>query len=398
MRPKWFSWTALAIGLGLTSLQIGIAVAVAPGSSVSQSYSHLCKWDCGWYQNIAANGYRSAVPPVPQKRDSSNVAFFPGYPYLGRAVHLATGLSTSTSLLLIAQLGAVLFWAALWTLLRRWRIPPALSVLVLAATLAHPAAFYLVAGYSESLFIASLLLVILASPRAIRRPGWLAAFWGTVMSATRIVGVPAAAFPTVHRVSRDLASRRLPTLRGLSPALVTSLLASLGGLAFFVYCGLRFGRYDLHMESQRIGWGLVPDYGALFKWSTFRYAFPLDHIATLGSGIAFAGIARLELLAWKKGRPHGFSRRLPVYATAFLIYFVSLSGLESVKFRSMIRYSLPWFILLLLCLSHLSLRAPSLPKPIARVLFVLAILGLAALFYSVELPHLRDYLKGRWFA
>ena len=45
-------------------------------------------WDSVWYRHIAANGYRTVVPPTlhPQP-DQSNVAFLPGYPFWGRTIH-----------------------------------------------------------------------------------------------------------------------------------------------------------------------------------------------------------------------------------------------------------------------------------------------------------------------
>src|SRR6266478_1825937 len=64
----------------------------------------------------------------------------------------------------------------------------------------HPAAFFLVAGYSESLFLMALLGFIYWSAAEGSSAKFWAAVHGIVMSATRIVGIVCAAFPLVHSV------------------------------------------------------------------------------------------------------------------------------------------------------------------------------------------------------
>ncbi|MBK9964904.1 MAG: hypothetical protein IPP07_08365 [Holophagales bacterium] len=49
------------------------------------------RFDTGWYRDIARDGYG---PPPPPGREAEH-AFFPLYPFLARAIHLATGLGVS---------------------------------------------------------------------------------------------------------------------------------------------------------------------------------------------------------------------------------------------------------------------------------------------------------------
>ena len=389
------------LGILLTAFQISLACIVASRNphvkSLSESYSSLCRWDCGWYAGIAEYGYRSTVPPVAQNSQLANVAFFPGYPKLGGVVSAVLSVRPEIALLIVAQFFSVLFWAALWLLLTRWRIPRAVAALVVFAILCHPASFFLVSGYSESLFLSSLLIFILYGPvsgSAGRRFSAIVA--GFAMSLTRIVGVAAAAFPIVSSLG---ISRKGILKKGV---LTTAAVA--GAVSFLIYCQLRFGQYDLYMQTQKIGWGIVPDYGAIWKWGSFRYSFGIDAFTTRASYFAFLILAQIEgFLAWITRRS-GFVRRLPVYATAFLIFYVSLSGLKAVEFRSMIRYSLPWYILLLLCSAHLSVRLwrrsrlRQLPKAFGNSLLVAIALIFAAVFWMFDIPYLREFVNGRWFA
>jgi hypothetical protein len=408
MRLKPLTRQALAVGVVLTLLQLALAFWLAPIHRTSDVYARLCAWDCGWYSSIVKEGYHSTVPPAPQNAGSSNVAFFPGFPYLARAVHLGTGLKAEITLVLIAQFFTILFWASLWRILRGWKISVQGSLLVVLAILAHPAAIFLIAGYSESLFLSTLLVFILSSrsfsyddqgSSAKSYGGVCSAVSGMTMSATRIVGMPVSLFPLMTGLSTQILQRkRPPSTKLLTRAALVSALASLGAVGFLVYCWYRWGRYDLYMETQRIGWGIQPDYAAIFKWKEFNYYFGFDRMATILSGVAFLAFAAIEsvLLILRKNR--GLATRAPIYAVSLLIFYITLGGLKSLGFRSMIRYTLPWHVLLLLCLAHLISRhirhSPTLLK-LALIFGVIAA-GFAMRYLSV--PHIVDYLNGRWFA
>ncbi len=386
---------ALAVGALITALQLALAFGLAPSHRPTEAYSKLCAWDCGWYTSIARYGYRSSIPPTPQKADSSNVAFFPAFPYLARAAHLGLGIKPEIALIVIAQVFAVLFWAALWALLRAWRISIQGSILVVLATLAHPAIFFLVAGYSESLFLSTLLIFILSSTRSSSIYGALS---GITMSATRIVGIPVSFFPLMTGLSTQAIKKRQISFRSLSALTLASIVASIGAVGFLLYCQLRFGRYDLYMETQRIGWGIQPDYAAIFKWKEFAYTFGFDRVATLLSGMAFVVFFAFEatLLILKKNR--GIACRLPLYAVSFLVFFITISGLKSLGFRSMIRYTLPWHILLLLCLAHLISRHFRYSQKLLNICLGVGVVAAILAIRFLEAPHLIDFLNGRWFA
>ena len=409
MRPRLLSGKAIALGASLVAFQISVACMIAPGSSIGESYFRLCSWDCRWYEKIAREGYHSVTPPVRQNPELSNVAFFPAYPYLARLLYLIFGFPVKLGLLILAQLFAIAFWALLYTLLKKWKIPSFIVGLVLLAVWVHPASFFLISGYSESLFLASLLLFILTGAGRSGYSHKLASLSGFAMCATRIVGIPVSGFPVFQEIAKIVTFRKLPPSKQFRVSLIISGIASLGTLLFLLYSYLRFGQYDLYMNTQRVGWGIVPDYGAVWKWNTFRFRYPMDKLATQISGFSFLLFATLELLlAFFFGpKGTGLRRRLPVFMVAFLIFYVTISGLKSVSFVSMIRYSLPWYILLILCAAHLFCGRKSLwadrilffdSRSFSGTLYILMVIGLFTLLYFYQLPHFEDYLNGRWFA
>lgn len=390
------------MGGAITALQLALAFYLSPAHRPADVYANLCHWDCAWYSSIVHDGYHSPVPPIAQKPEVSNVAFFPGFPILGRVAHVSFGMKPELALVLIAQICAVLFWATLWMTLRSWQVSYQGSMLVVLGMLSHPAVFFLIAGYSESLFLATLLLFIFSAQESFRLKFGKQSAWGSVsgfmMSATRIVGIPVSIFPLLNGFSKTVLNRRPFPPKLFLRTVLTSLLASLGALTFLAYCKLKYGRYDLYMETQRIGWGIVPDYAAILKWKEFAYTFGFDKAATIASGIAFLAFAAIEsaLFLFKKNR--GLTTRLPIYAVAFMIFFITLSGLKVLAFRSMIRYTLPWHALFLLCLAHLISRNFKHSPRALNACLIMAVIGAGITIQTLGVPHMVDFLKSAWFA
>ncbi len=412
-RGRWRTWrSGLAIGVLLTGTQLSLVLWTAPrapGESVSSTWERLCTWDCAWYTEIARNGYRSTVPPVRQSKTEANVAFFPLYPWLGRLLYLGAGVEPRYGLLAVAQLCSILFWASLWSWARRWRIPRFEAALLLWVILAHPASFFLVSGYSESVFLSALVLYFFSAGRRIPRLGAVAPGW--MMSATRLVGVPAAAYPVFALLLRRWAGGRRARAAAVAWGITLGLLACAGAGLFFAYCKRRFGSFDLYFETQRIGWGVVADSSALWDWSSWRFSYAIDRVATWASLWAFGGLVLIEFAlglatraGWTPGAERttsGWQRRAPVHLAALVIFAITLCGLKSVQFRSMIRYSLAWTLLLALCLADISarLRQGSRSMRVAgRMVSLILLSGALASLIGVQVPHLRDFLRGIWFA
>ncbi|PYJ72330.1 MAG: hypothetical protein DME75_05175 [Verrucomicrobia bacterium] len=191
MDRSWSPLKPLLAGLVLTLLQLVMAVwLLAPEGPASYRYSTLIQHDSYWFMNIVDCGYHTIVPPIDHKAmEVSNVAFFPAYPAIAALFHYGLNIDTGTALLIVAQLAAWGFWSYFFLLCKRWNISAPLQVCGALLILTHPAAFFLIAAYSESLFLMALLGFIYWSSAEGRASKVWAALHGVMMSATRIGGL-----------------------------------------------------------------------------------------------------------------------------------------------------------------------------------------------------------------
>jgi len=239
-------------GLLLTLAQIAVAIGLlAPEGPLFYRYSTLIQHDSYWFENIVERGYQTPVPPISHKvMEVSNVAFFPAYPAIAAVLRYGLHVGTQNALLITAQAAAWGFWSYFFLFCDRWNLSPALQFFGALSIIAHPAAFFLIAGYSESLFLMALIgFIYWSSADACAAKVW-AALHGMVMSATRIVGIPCAAFPVVRSLfARGWRGLREPRswLRHYGPAtgcrlLLHFLSAALGSLEYlYAYAIGRLG-------------------------------------------------------------------------------------------------------------------------------------------------------------
>jgi hypothetical protein len=292
---------------------------------------------------------------------------------------------------LTAQIACVFFWFFFLSILNFWEVELWVVILCLLAVLAHPAAFYLVAGYSESLFLASFLGMVYFSYGILRHQTsyskWGAVVSGFIMTSTRIVGIPLVVFPWLC----------LPKMQWRKSLLI-SAGSILGAGLFLLFCQLRFGQMNLYMETQRIGWGIVPDYLAVFESLGRRAMTPWDGSATRLSYLGIWFLFGVELFLKLFCKQSEFKKRLPLYYCMAATFYLTVSGLASLSMRSMIRYSLVWYVMGLLCLANISTVLPEVPKKVRNPLFVGVVLYLMKVFCLEQWPHWVDFLRGRWFA
>jgi hypothetical protein len=404
-RWLWLLWPLLA-GLIITLLQLAMAMGLlAPEGSFSDRYATLVQHDSYWFMNIVDRGYQTIVPPIDHKvMEVSNVAFFPAYPAIAAAFRYGLNISTGTALLITAQVAAWGFWSYFFLFCRRWNISPALQICGALLIAAHPAAFFLIAGYSESLFLMALLGFIYWSIAEGRSAKFWAAVHGIVMSATRIVGIVCAAFPLVRSVFQTRWRGSLepkPWFRAEKPAIVMTLLASFGAVGFFTYSQLRWGHWDIYMLTQAAGWGIVPDYLAVFKPSSYRWFVPALNDPTEASqmsmtlgAVLFVSIAIYELLI---RRWAGLPIRAGIYFCAFVIYYLSVSGVACVDMESMLRYEFCAHALIVLALLNF-LSQFRAPPALVRAFGTAAVALLGAVGLCVQGWYVWNFTRGNWVA
>jgi hypothetical protein len=399
---------AITLGLALTLLQVFVAVVlIAPEGPLHYRYSTLVQHDSYWFANIVDRGYDTILPPIQHKMmEVSNVAFFPAYPALAGAMHHWLGLPTYDALLVVAQLAAWGFWTYFFLFCQRWNFSPKLQFFGAAAVLAHPTAFYLIAAYSESLFLMGLLGFMYWSAAEGRAAKPLAAIHGVTMSATRIVGIPCALYPVMRSVFRG-GLARLRSFRGwlreYLPAAILAGVAMMGAIGFFIYCLLRWGHWDLYMLTQQAGWDIRPDYLAVFKPESYRWVLPplndptqwSQMTMTLGA-LLFVVIAVAELLPALRVRTQ-WQTRLAIYVTAFVTYYIAVSGVASVQMESMLRYQFCAHVLIVLAFMHFLAHLPRPSFPV-RVIGMATAALLCVAGFGLQWWWVWNFTRGDWVA
>ena len=398
----------LLAGLIVTLLQLAMAVGLlAPEAPISDRYSALIQHDSYWFMNIIDRGYQTIVPPIDHKvMEVSNVAFFPAYPAIAALFRYGLDIDSNTALLITAQLAAWGFWSYFFLFCKRWNVPPAVQICGALLIAAHPAAFFLVAGYSESLFLMALLGFIYWSTAEGRSAKFWAAAHGIVMSATRIVGLACAAFPVVRSAFetgwRGLLEPR-EWLRKNSAAIGMTLIAACGAVGFFVYSQLRWGQWNIYMLTQAAGWGIVPDYLAVFKPGSYRWLVPALNNPTEASQISMTvgalllvSIALCELLPGIRRRAC-LPMRIGIYFCAAAIYYLSVSAVACVDMESMLRYEFAVHALIVLAFLNF-LRQFLTPPMLGRTFGVAAVALLSAAGLCVQGWYVWNFMRGNWVA
>ena len=244
-----YVWGASRVVMLAISL---VALATRPGTSWLGLWQ---RWDWDRYLTIAEYGYTSGKGPA---YDSDIVAFFPGYPLLLRAVHLVVRDWAAAGLLISLVAGTVACVALARLTEFEWRASRAhgkrdepaggdsgrAAVTAVLLLVCAPAAVFLAAGYTESLFLALGIPAWLAA----RRRRWVLAGVLTALAGTvRIDG----AFEAAGIAVMFLLSRPRARDWARSPALVLPL-AAIGG--YMAYLKDITGDWLAWIHAEQQGW------------------------------------------------------------------------------------------------------------------------------------------------
>jgi hypothetical protein len=130
--------------LGLAHFIVDRTHPAAPGVA-ARVHAGLLGWDAGWYESIARVGY------APLGRQS--LRFFPAVPVLTHGLAWLPGLDAGSALVLLANVAAFAATAMLYVLVRREASDPAVARRAVWVLSLLPAAFVLVMGYAEAVFL-----------------------------------------------------------------------------------------------------------------------------------------------------------------------------------------------------------------------------------------------------
>lgn len=217
-------------------------------SHETRPLARCSNWDGLFYREIATEGYRY-VPNA-----MSNIAFFPAFPLLGATLSRVMGLKIEYGLLLAANLSCM----ASFIIFHRYasiRCPstgPESADRALLGLALLPPGFFLRMGYTESLFL--LLIVLVLYGIAVRWPLWTIAAVAGLATATRTVGV--AMVPAVAYYAWRSSTGR--PWRAAARLAYTLPLSCWGLVAFMAYQYAVFGE-PLAFAKVHKNWSRYPD-------------------------------------------------------------------------------------------------------------------------------------------
>jgi len=359
--------SSLIVGLFITLGQIALVVVVINEQSMAESWSDgLVQWDSRWYHQIAERGYVKL-----EKMDEESLGSFrfpPGFPLLSRFISKLTGLNLHVSLIVTAQLCCWGFWIYFLLLLREARASCNVQVFAVGLIALHPVSFFLIAAYSESLFLFSLFGFIYW----VERPGPSAlipaAIHGFLMTATRFVGITLIVYPLIRAlVRRNWGRNQAGSSAAVSygSALLVGMFSAAGLASYLAYCQWEFGNWNLFSISHRVSCGIDPYPLALLDPRVFYDAVStwnevlLDPVAlnALCAGYCFLlsiGLVLAEIAAGKKARLPGLGWRIGIYVCAMFLFALPYTSHGRVQLLSFSRFSLPVIALLTLAGAHLA--------------------------------------------
>jgi|YNPNPStandDraft_1061719.scaffolds.fasta_scaffold07041_1 Predicted integral membrane protein len=178
------------------------------------------RWDTGWYTRIAVEGYRG---------DDGRTAFAPLYPLLIRLTGRLLGGEYLLASLVVSNVALVAMLAVLHRLVEL-DFSKEMARRTIVYMMACPAGFFLLAGYTESLFLFFAVLSLYAARRGHWWTGGLAAF---LASLTRQQGW-VLALPLAYEALRRAEWRPWDARRGL----LAACSAPAGTLAYTIYLAL----------------------------------------------------------------------------------------------------------------------------------------------------------------
>jgi hypothetical protein len=258
----------------------------------TRHHGGLLSWDASWYLRIAQHGYE----PLPEEA----VRFFPTLPLLVRGVGAVIG-SDAVALLVITNVCALLFLAALHRLVAADLGDPALAERTVWLAALAPIAFVLVMGYTEA---PAALAIVLAFGFARQRRWAPAAAAGLVAGSIRPMAL-LLAVPLLVEAARG--ARRAPWReRGLRVVAVASPV--LGALPFVLWVQAQYGDWQLPYRVQTVE-GLRGDTANPFR-VVFDALRGLDGDDVILGTRGLWALALVALVAVS-------ARRLPLAYTAF---------------------------------------------------------------------------------
>jgi hypothetical protein len=359
-------WALLGYALARA---MGIAVIYFWGHAHGRSLSSQLgdKWDAVWYIGIATGGYDGGFNASRPNHLTSNMAFFPLFPGMIKALAAATPLNAQQAGIVIAGLAGL---AAAWGMyaIGKWLHGGAAGIVLAVLWGVLPYALTESMAFSESLFTA---LAVWSLYATLTRRWVLAGALCLLAGLTRPSAV--ALIPVVIISALIAVIRRQDRWRPW----IGGLLAPLGWLGYMAWVSHTLHRLDGYFYLQRAGWNTYFDFGAgTYRIMTQRlshespFAFYLV-TAVLLLYVALFVISLIDRQPWQ----------LLVYSGVLLLIALA----DATYYQSRARFMVPAFTLLIPIAVALARTKP------ARAVTVLITLAIASAYIGGYLDEIWKY-------
>ncbi|HEY9357037.1 MAG TPA: hypothetical protein VIQ52_12130 [Arthrobacter sp.] len=265
--PWWLQVSALYVAARLASACIFMAAAVQQGTNPwfpakPDYWNFINIWDARWYGEVISNGYPAALPVDAAGNVQENAwAFYPLFPFLGRALSTLTGVAPAAALTIVAMLSGLGAALAIYSLFRH-KAPHSTAMWAVAFFATFPVSGILQVPYAEPLTI---LLLAAALLLVIRRQYYAAMPVVLLMCLSRPVGVPFAALVGLLFVYRLVQRSRGSGPQVHSPRELGALaaLTALSGAAALIWPAAAWattGDIEAYTKTETVwrGHDLVP--------------------------------------------------------------------------------------------------------------------------------------------
>ncbi|WP_091381348.1 glycosyltransferase family 39 protein [Actinokineospora alba] len=292
----------------------------------------LRAWDGNWYLTIAENGYervpKEFVDAFGNHTTHTAMAFFPGFPFILRAVAAATGTSQFAAALIVNVVAGI---AAAYAIARIGRrLTGGGGLLLVALWAGAPMAITLSMTYTEALFTAfAAWALVSVLERHWVEAGCYAVGAGLIRpTATVIVGVVCLAALLALRTERRW------------EVVVGGLLAPLGLVGYWGYVAAQTGKLGGWWQIQREGWN------SQFDWGVSSFSFATRILAD-GQVVMDLLIVLILLGAVALTAVSALSGRVPwplvLYGAGIVAVTIGSDGMMASKPRMLV----PAFVLLI---------------------------------------------------
>lgn len=361
----WLAQRVVVQGIGVTVNALrGPAPHAGPGF-----FGEFANWDSGWFSCIVRSGYFG--PACGNGATLERLAFFPLYPASASGIAWLAGGGAATpstiafGLWAVSATASLAAVAALFALVEHTR-GPAAARRACALLLFGPYAVFLVASYSESLYLAAAIGAWYACQR---RRYALTAVLGMVATLTRASGLFLVPALLVLYLTTTLREKR--RLRWSELVLVLS--SGFGVVGYWTWLWARTGDPFAWSHAQEAGWNRT----TRWPWDTLlnqgihvlrepRWDWQIQAVIELvfAVGLVLAVLLLLRARDWP---------------SATLVALTALSLMTSTSYLSLGRNTLTLFPLLLLLVDlRLSRRRFAVVLAAGAALFLFNTVQLAA--------------------